>query len=157
MKWMYLLLTVLLSPLSAFYPAVAREAPVDINGVITINSHQAKKLYELGAPFIDVRPEQQWRWGRIEGAHNLDLQEGFKRLFMAGTLNKELPLVIYGNSSYHMRGAIASYLAALWGYEKIFFFRDGYFTWLALDYPVSLKSDITIRDELSQVFSIGHR
>ncbi|MDB2384459.1 rhodanese-like domain-containing protein [Endozoicomonas sp.] len=140
MKWMYLLFVVLFSPLNSSV-VFAEEAPVDIKGVITINSHQAKRLHELGAPFIDVRSERQWRWGRIEGAHNLDLQESFRQLFMTGTLDKDTPLVIYGNSSYHMSGAIASYLAALWGYKKIFFFRDGYFTWLALDYPVALKSD----------------
>ena len=148
MKWIYLLSVVLLS----LIPAVvsAEEAPVNIKGVITINSHQAKRLHELGAPFVDVRPGDQWSWGHVEGAHNLDLRGGFRQLFMPGTLDKDTPIVIYGNSSYHMRGAIASYLAALWGYRKVFFFRDGYFSWLALDYPVVLKSDTVQVGEVSK-------
>ncbi|MGB1271189.1 MAG: hypothetical protein ACPG5T_03875, partial [Endozoicomonas sp.] len=55
--------------------------------------------------------------------------------------DKETPIVIYGNSTYHMRGAIGSYLASLWGYQRVFFLRDGYYSWLALDFPVTLKSD----------------
>ena len=119
----------------------AQEAPVNIKNVVTINTHQAKRLHDLGALFIDVRPLEQWNWGHVENSHSLDLRAGFRQLFMPGTLDKKTPIVIYGNSTYHMRGAIASYLAALWGYQRVFFFRDGYFSWLALDYPVTLTSD----------------
>ena len=59
-----------------------------------------------------------------------------------GILEKTTPIVIYGNSTYHMRGAIGSYMAAIWGYERVFFLRNGYYGWLALDYPVTLKSDV---------------
>ncbi|MRI32406.1 sulfurtransferase [Endozoicomonas sp. OPT23] len=120
----------------------AQEAPVNIKNVVTINTHQAKRLHDLGALFIDVRPLEQWNWGRVENSHSLDLRAGFRQLFMPGTLDKNTPIVIYGNSTYHMRGAIASYLAGLWGYQRVFFFRDGYYSWLALDYPVTLKSDV---------------
>ncbi|MCG8075021.1 MAG: rhodanese-like domain-containing protein, partial [Candidatus Thiodiazotropha taylori] len=112
--------------------------------------HQAKRLHELGALFIDVRPYKQWRRGHVDGSHSLDLRGGFRQLFMEGTLNKQTPIVIYGNSTYHMRGAIGSYLAALWGYKKIFFFRDGYYSWLALDYPVTLTSDGLVDERLSK-------
>lgn len=150
MKWMYLLFIALFFSLNSFIVS-ATESPVDIKGVITINSYQAKKLHELGAPFIDIRPEKEWEWGRIKGAHNLVLHERFRELFMTGELDKTMPLVIYGNSSYHMSAAIASYLAALWGYKNIFFFRNGYFTWLALDYPVVLNSSEARYDEVSQL------
>ncbi|MDP0588679.1 MAG: rhodanese-like domain-containing protein [Candidatus Endonucleobacter bathymodioli] len=140
MKWMYGLFIVLFSLISV--AVSAEEVPVYIKGVITVNSHQAKRLHDLGAIFLDVRSEDQWLWGHIEGSHNLDLNGGFRQLFTTGTLNQDIPIVIYGNSSYHMGGAIASYLATLWGYTKVFFFRDGYFSWLALDYSVVLISDL---------------
>ncbi len=127
------------------------EAPTEINGVVTVNTHQAKRLHEIGALFIDVRPYQQWQNGHVDGSHNLDLRGSFRQLLMPGVLEKEVPVVIYGNSVNHMRGAIGSYLAALWGYERVFFLRDGFYSWLALDYPVTLRSDAvdetyTLRD-----------
>ena len=139
MKWISYAAGLILTLSSTFLSA--QEAPVNIKDVVTINTHQAKRLHSLGALFIDVRPYQQWNWGHVDGAHSLDLRAGFRQLFMPGTLDKDTPIVIYGNSTYHMRGAIGSYLAALWGYKRVFFFRDGYYSWLALDYPVTLKSD----------------
>lgn len=117
------------------------EAPTQINGVVTINTYQAKRLHDIGALFIDVRSHRQWQYGHVDGSHNLDLRGGFRQLFSPGVVDKETPIVIYGNSTYHMRGAIGSYLAALWGYQRVFFLRDGYYSWLALDFPVTLKSD----------------
>ncbi len=140
MKWTSIPAAILLSALSFMLPA-QEEAPEEINGVITINTHQAKRLHDIGALFIDVRPYQQWQYGHVDGSHSLDLRGGFRQLLVPGVLEKETPIVIYGNSTYHMRGAIGSYLAALWGYERVFFLRDGYYSWLALDYPVTLKSD----------------
>ena len=149
MKWISYAAGLILTLSSTFLSA--QEAPVNIKDVVTINTHQAKRLHTLGALFIDVRPYQQWSWGHVDGAHSLDLRAGFRQLFMPGTLDKDTPIVIYGNSTYHMRGAIASYLAALWGYKRVFFFRDGYYSWLALDYPVTLKSD----QEAEEVVSLG--
>ncbi|WP_062269578.1 rhodanese-like domain-containing protein [Endozoicomonas arenosclerae] len=146
MKWNSYLAGCFLALASCFLSA--QEAPVNIKNVVTINTHQAKRLHELGALFIDVRPYQQWEWGHIDRSHSLDLRAGFRQLFMPGTLDKKTPIVIYGNSTYHMRGAIASYLAALWGYKRVFFFRDGYFSWLALDFPVTLHSDLGAEEEV---------
>ena len=140
MKWMFFSLSIVFSFLSATVHA-QDEAPEHINGVVTINTHQAKRLHDIGALFIDVRPVQQWQFGHIDGSQHLDLRGNFRQLLMPGILDKETPIVIYGNSTYHMRGAIGSYLAALWGYERVFFLRDGYYSWLALDYPVSLRTD----------------
>lgn len=139
MKWIFFILGITFS-LSASWLS-AQEAPASVQGVITINSYQAKRLHELGAVFVDVRPYNQWLWGHVDGAYNLDLQDEFQKLMLPDVLDKQTPLVIYGNSSYHMRGAIGSYLAALWGYEKVFFFRSGYYSWLAMDYPVTLTFD----------------
>ena len=140
MKWISCLAGTWFVLLSAVLPA--REAPIDINGVITINIHQAKRLHDVGALFIDVRPHKQWQYGHVDNSQSLDLRGGFRELINPGVLSKDMPIVIYGNSTYHMRGAIGSYLAALWGYKRVFFLRDGYFTWLAMDFPVTLKSDM---------------
>ena len=60
--------------------AVAEEAPSQINGVVTINSDQAKRLHDIGALFVDVRPNAQWQYGHVEGSHSLDLRAGFRQL-----------------------------------------------------------------------------
>ena len=36
----------------------AAEAPLEIDGAMTINVYQARQLHELGAVFIDVRPSR---------------------------------------------------------------------------------------------------
>ena len=140
MKWTSFVAGAVFTLFSVVLPA--QEAPVEINGVITINTFQAKRLHDVGALFLDVRPYQQWQFGHVEYARSLGLRQGFRQLLEPETLDKETPIVIYGNSTYHMRGAVGSYLAALWGYKRVFFLRDGYFSWLTMDYPVTLKSDI---------------
>ena len=139
MKWIPVSLTFFLSTISLLLRA--QEAPGQIDGVLTINAKQAKRLYDAGALFIDVRPHEQWQAGHVDRSQNLDLRGSFRQLMMPGILEKKTPIVIYGNSTYHMRGAIGSYMAAIWGYENVFFLRDGYYGWLALDYPVILKSN----------------
>ena len=123
------------------FPATAAEAPASIDGVITVNVHQARYLYEAGAVFLDVRPFEEWEWGRVEGAHNLDLSSAFSQLSYRDDIDRKTPLVIYGNSTYHMQGAFASYLASTWGYERIFYLHGGYFGWLSQDFPVDLKAE----------------
>ena len=44
-------------------------------------------------------------------------------------LPRELPLVIYCDSEVCPRGALAAALAVEWGYEQVFYFREGYFAW----------------------------
>ena len=149
MKWISYVAGVVFTLSSSF--SLAEEAPSQINGVVTINSDQAKRLHDIGALFVDVRPNTQWQYGHVEGSHSLDLRAGFRQLLTPGVLSKETPIVIYGNSTYHMRGAIGSYLAALWGYKRVFFLRDGYFSWLAKDFPVTLKSDQPEEAQVSQV------
>lgn len=149
MKWISYVAGGVFTLLSALLPA--QEAPLSINGVYTINSYQAKRLHDVGALFIDVRPLQQWQFGHVKNAYNLDLQGSFSELTRPGVLDKNTPIVIYGNSNVHMRGAIGSYMAALWGYKRVFFLRDGYYNWLAMDYPVTLKSDQPARPEVTQV------
>lgn len=141
MKRISISLTFFLSALS-FILRAQEEAPGEIDGVVTIDTREARRLHDAGALFIDVRPYLQWQLGHVAGSHSLDLRGGFQQLMMPGILEKTTPIVIYGNSTYHMRGAIGSYMAAIWGYERVFFLRDGYYGWLALDYPVTLKSDV---------------
>jgi len=128
----------------------AYEAPLEINGAETIDYGDAMRLMEEGAVFIDVRMEQDWNVGRIKGAIHLDFKEDFFVLYISDLLNHNTPIVFYCNSPLSFRGAMASFFAVKWGYTNIYFFRDGYYRWLAEDMPVEFKL------ALNHEGSIGH-
>ena len=43
-----------------------------VSGATTIDAHQAKKLHDRGAAFVDVRTQELWDTGHIPGAHFLE-------------------------------------------------------------------------------------
>ena len=118
----------------------SEEAPVVIDGVDTVTLGEAKLLYDDGAVFIDVRDPQSWSLGHIEGAINLDFNAyEFAVLYSAESLDRETPLVFYTSSPLNSTSAIASFFATNWGYKNVFYFREGFYSWMAADLPVELK------------------
>ncbi|WP_217474642.1 rhodanese-like domain-containing protein [Stutzerimonas stutzeri] len=112
----------------------AAEAPLEIDGAMTINVYQARHLHELGAVFIDVRPSREWGWGHIDGAVHMDLAREFFGLSQ-GDWPRNVPLVVYCDSEVCPASAEAVRLAVAWGYEQVFYFRQGYFAWVLADFP----------------------
>jgi len=129
---MLALCCLLLGPLGG----LADEAPLEVPGAMTVNTYQAKRLYDLGAVFIDVRPSREWAWGHIAGALHLDLARGFTGLALT-EWPRNVPLVIYCDSEVCPSGAEAARLAVDWGYQQVFYFRQGYFAWMLEDLPLS--------------------
>jgi rhodanese-related sulfurtransferase len=113
----------------------ANESIESIQGVTTVSAEQALALHQDGALFIDVRNYTEWMWGHIEGALHLDLRENFNEGYMSGKLDAHKTLVLYCESPLCFRSAVASFLISMWGFENVYYFRDGYFSWLARDYP----------------------
>ncbi len=87
---------------------------------MTINVHQAKRLYDLGAVFVDVRPVREWSWGHVYGAVHLDLQDGFQGLAQP-QWPRQVPLVVYCDSEVCPSGAEAARMAVDWGYVQVFY------------------------------------
>ena len=115
----------------------ANEKPIqDSRQVITINLEQAKKLHELGATFIDIRSPESWRIGHIDKALNFDFYEDLNGIKQSPQIAKDTPLVFYCESSECVQAAYASAVSLFWGYDKVFYFQDGYFAWLLKDYPI---------------------
>ncbi|MBT1121102.1 rhodanese-like domain-containing protein [Stutzerimonas nitrititolerans] len=129
---MLALFCLLIGPLGAW----AEEAPLEVPGAMTINTYQAKRLYDLGAVFVDVRPSREWAWGHIEGALHLDLERGFTGLAL-DEWPRTVPLVVYCDSEVCPSGAEAVRRAVSWGYQQVFYFRQGYFAWMLADLPLS--------------------
>lgn len=116
------------------------EAPNDVLGAKTVDLVQAKSLFDQGAVFIDVRDPQSWSMGHIEGSVNLDFNASeFAVLYVSKELDRATPIVFYTSSPLNVRSAMASYFASNWGYKNVYYFREGFYSWMAADYPVQLK------------------
>jgi len=112
------------------------EAPQEIVGAITVNAAEAKGLYDGGAVFIDVRDRGSWGMGHIKGAVSLDFNaDEFAVLYLSKELDRTTPLVFYTNSPLELTSAMASAFASVWGYLDVYYYRAGYFSWIASDYP----------------------
>lgn len=127
--------------------AYASEAPYLVSGAKTIDVGEAKYLYDGGALFLDVRSETEWDIGHVSGAVHLDLSSGFEALFSASADEKDTPIVIYSNSSESLRAAFASAVSVQWGFSNVFFFRDGYYSWVASDYPAYMGFSEKVKEE----------
>lgn len=121
-------------------PVAWAEQIQEINGAKTVDAYQALNLFEKGATFIDVRDQFEFQLGHIRSAVHLDLKRDFNDLYLIETLDKNIPIVIYCNSAHCYRSAVATFLAVAWGYENVHYFKDGYFTWMALDLPVVMNN-----------------
>ncbi len=102
---------------------------------MTVNVLQAKYLYDRGALFVDVRPSREWGWGHVRGALHLALNEQFAAL-AEPRWPRQMPLVIYCDSEVCPHSAWAAEQAVSWGYQRVFYFRGGYFAWQLFDFPL---------------------
>ncbi len=132
---MYRCLPLLLLWLLAFAQVQAEEAPLQVVGARTVNVLQAKRLYDYGVLFIDVRATREWSWGHVYGAVHLDLADRFGSLELE-RLPRNVPLVLYCDSEVCPSAALATQLAVKWGYRQVFYFRGGYFAWQLFDFPL---------------------
>ena len=116
------------------------EAPDAVNGAQTVGLEQAKTLFDDGAVFIDVRDAQSWSLGHIQGSVNLDFNASeFAVLYISKELDRSTPIVFYTSSPLNVSSAMASYFASNWGYSNVYYFREGFYSWMAADFPVELK------------------
>lgn len=116
------------------------EAPDEVNGAKTVGLEQAKSLFDDGAVFIDVRDAQSWSLGHIQGSVNLDFNASeFAVLYISKELDRSTPIVFYTSSPLNVSSAMASYFASNWGYSNVYYFREGFYSWMAADFPVELK------------------
>ena len=128
-------LAVLLFSFSAY-----AEAPDSVYGAKTVNLNQAKKLFDEGAVFIDVRDPSAWSMGHIQGSVNLNFNDmEFSVLYTSKNLDRTTPIVFYTSSPLSTSSAMASFFASNWGYSHVYYFRDGYYSWMAADLPVEFK------------------
>ena len=69
----------LLLLLFIFVPSVhaGEVSPETVPGATTISAAEAKKLFDEGVPFVDVRKNSDWEAGRIPEAYHIELKKVF--------------------------------------------------------------------------------
>lgn len=117
-------------------------SPLEVSGATTVDAVQAKKLFEDGAAFIDVRKESDWDAGRIPGAYHLIFDDKTpenitltKDSLEKNEIHSKDPVVFYCNGIHCARSSLAAQEALKWGYEKVYYFRLGFPEWRAKQFP----------------------
>jgi rhodanese-related sulfurtransferase len=109
---------------------------------VAISTKQAKALYDRGVIFIDVSRTADYERGNIKHSISLSFITGELGILYSGKIiNYTVPIVVYCTSGElsNLAEISAMYLAK-WGYENVFYYKAGYYDWLAHDYPVELNN-----------------
>ena len=114
----------------------AEVSPETVPGATTISAAEAKKMFDEGVPFVDVRKNSDWEAGRVPEAYHIELKKVFSESELAKVVNSDEPVVIYCNGPKCLRSSKASAMAVEWGYSKVHYFREGFPSWKAAEYPV---------------------
>ncbi len=116
-------------------------SPASVAGVTTVDAAKAYELWQQRVVFIDPRKQGQFDAGRIPGAINLVYSPGktdqpFNQASLEAEVAKTEPVVFYCNAHECDRSSWTAALAVEWGWQKVYYFRDGYPSWAAAGYPV---------------------
>ena len=116
--------------------AQAEVSPVKVAGATTVSTEEAKKLFDAGVTFVDVRKDSDWEAGRIPGAYHIEMKNVFSETELGNVVSKDQEVVIYCNGESCMRSSQASEKAVSWGFAKVYYYRDGFPAWDADGNPV---------------------
>ncbi|MDH5180966.1 MAG: rhodanese-like domain-containing protein [Gammaproteobacteria bacterium] len=111
-------------------------SPNTVSGAKTVNAQQAKKLFDQGVVFVDVRSDKDFAAGRIPDAIHIELKKVYSKNTLSEHVKPGQKVVIYCNGHSCLRSAKASEQAVSWGYKNVYYFRDGYPAWKKSGYPV---------------------
>jgi len=110
-------------------------SPEVVAGATTVDSAKAKELFDSGVVFVDVRSDKDWTAGRIPDAVHIELKKVFSEETLGAEVKKGDPVVLYCNGHSCMRSSKASAQAASWGFQTVYYYRDGFPAWKAAGYP----------------------
>ncbi len=116
-------------------------SPMTIDGATTVDAVMAEALHRNGAIFIDVRGKASWDAGHIPGARHLDLKTRFTETGLTSLVKRNQKLVIYCAGPRCLLSSEACAKAVSWGFEQVFYFREGFPSWKASGYAVEVSSE----------------
>jgi rhodanese-related sulfurtransferase len=130
----WLLCTTIMIPYAIAAPEFV--SPETVPGATTIDTAQAKVLFDNGAIFIDVRNDADWAAGRVPGAVHLELDKGFTEAALGAVARPDQDVVMYCNGTKCPRSSTAAAAAVKWGFTRVYYYRLGLPDWQAAGYPV---------------------
>ena len=113
-------------------------SPEHVEGAITTSLQEAKKLYDQGVVFIDVRNPRFYAKGHIPGAFHFDFKYNFDESKLDSVAKKDQPIVIYCSGAKCSRSSRASAKALSWSFLKVHYFRGGIVDWKKAGYSVDV-------------------
>jgi rhodanese-related sulfurtransferase len=121
--------TVVLVAMIVVYEMRARS-----ESLLSVSPQELIRLMNQGALLLDLRPQEQYQAGHLEGARQMSSEQ---ILSAADTLkrHKEKAVVVYDDSG--SLGAAAVRQLAAQGFTKVFTLRGGLAAWRADNLPLS--------------------
>jgi len=118
--------------------AQAATSPMTVAGATTVNAAEAKQLWEGGAVFLDSRKTTDWEAGHIPEAVHLDRKN--PAIYNSDSLNdlaeKDEAIVSYCNGERCLRSSKTAEDLVKLGFQKVYYFRDGFPAWNDAGYPI---------------------
>lgn len=112
-------------------------APLTVEGATTIDLYGVKTLHEQGATFIDLRETKEYEDGHITNAVNLNMTTSFSKDTLEATVSPDKDVVFYCYGKDCYRSASAARKAVNWGYDHVYYYRNGFPEWEAERLPVN--------------------
>ena len=112
-------------------------SPEHVEGAITTSVLDAKKLFDQGVVFVDVRNPRYYAKAHIPGAFHADLKQSFSESILNGIARKDQEIVFYCSGVKCSRSYRASAKAVSWGFSKVHYFRGGIAEWKKEGYETS--------------------
>ena len=106
-----------------------------VDGATTIDSTIAKKMWDEGVKFIDVR-QGRYDEGHIPGAVWLPITGSFKEETLSKFVAKDERFVIYDQTENYNHAVIATKKAVSWGYTNVYYYRVGIAVWSFSGFPI---------------------
>ncbi len=112
-------------------------SPETVAGARTIDTAQAKALFDQGVVFVDMRADADWEAGRIPNAIHLELLHTvFTQPALSKMIDNNQQVVIYCNGSKCPRSSTAAAQSSTWGFTNVHDFRLGFPAWQAAGHAI---------------------
>jgi rhodanese-related sulfurtransferase len=114
---------------------VISQAQAGDNGQI-VGIETAKELFDRGVLFVDVRNPDDYKNGHIPGAIHVDVRDSTFEAKFVKVAKKDQEIVIYCRGISCTRSPLAISKAKSMGFEKLYYFREGYPGWKSAGHPI---------------------
>ena len=127
--------TLILAFTLVFMQFVINPAQADDNGKI-VDTETAKELFDRGVLFVDVRDAVDYKNGHIPSAIHVNVRDSTFEAKFVKVAKKDQEIVIYCRGISCTRSPLAISKAKSMGFEKLYYFREGYPGWKSAGHPI---------------------